>query len=69
MTLEQLRAGYIMAGDVEVTIVGFSPKRPNRGIQYPGLAGLMDMSEIWRGFVGQVDLTIDPVAIYIEIKV
>lgn len=69
MTLEQLRAGYIMAGDVEVTIVGFSPKRPNRGIQYPGLAGLMDMSEIWGGFVGQVDLTIDPVAIYIEIKV
>lgn len=34
-----------------------------------GLAGLMDMSEIWGGFVGQVDLTIDPVAIYIEIKV
>lgn len=69
MTLEQLRAGYIMAGDVEVTIVGFSPKRPNRGIQYPGLAGLIDMSKIWEGFVGQVDLTIDPIAIYIEIKV
>lgn len=69
MTLEQLWAGYIMAGDVEVTIVGFSPKRPNRGIQYPGLAGSIDMSEIWKMFVGKVDLTIDPIAIYLEIKV
>lgn len=68
MTLEQLRAGYVMAGDVEVTIVGFSPKRLNRRIQYPGLAGLVDMSEIWEVFIGQVDLTIDPIAIYSEIK-
>ena len=69
ITLEQLRAGYIMPGDVEVTIVGFSPKRPNRNIQFPGLAGLINMSDIWQGFVGQVDLTIDPIAIYSDIKV
>lgn len=69
MTLEQLRAGYIMSGDVEVTIVGFSPKRPNQGIQFPGLAGSINMSDIWQGFVGQVDLTIDPIAIYSDIKV
>ncbi|KJH70264.1 hypothetical protein [Aliterella atlantica] len=69
MTLEQLRAGYIMPGDVELTIVGFSPKRPNRGIQFPGLAGLINMGEVWEGLVGQVDVTIDPIAIYSEIKV
>lgn len=69
MTLEQLRAGYIMPGDMEVTLVGFSPKRPNRNIQFPGLAGLINMSEIWEGLIGQVDLTIDPIAIYSEIKV
>ena len=69
MTLEQVRAGYIMAGDVEVTLVGFLPKRPNRNIQFPGLAGLIDMSAIWEGLIGKVDLTIDPIAIYSEIRV
>ncbi len=58
-----------MPGDVEVTIVGFSPERPNTGIKFPGLAGLIDMSEIWEGLIGQVDLTIDPIAIYSEMKV
>ena len=69
MTLEQLRAGYVIPGDIEVTIVGFSPNRPSNKINLPGFAGLIDLSEIWTQLVGQADLTIDPIAVYSEIKI
>ncbi|KAB8316783.1 hypothetical protein SD81_026940 [Tolypothrix campylonemoides VB511288] len=67
MTLNQLRAGYVLSGDVEVTIVGFTPKRPFKSTKFPGIVGQFDPKELFQAFLGQVDLMIDPVAIYGEV--
>lgn len=66
MTLEQLRAGYAMPGDVEVTLVGFAPRRSTEQVNFPGFAGQLDMREIWSSLAGQIDLVVDPLAIYGE---
>ena len=66
MTLEQLRAAYVMPGDVEITLVGFAPKRPIKKAVFPGIAGQMNMADLWTAFVGEVDLVIDPLVIYGE---
>jgi len=66
MSLEQLRAAYVMPGDVEITLVGFAPKRPAKKAVFPGIAGQMNMAEVWTAFVGEVDLVIDPLAVYGE---
>ncbi|HYX15170.1 MAG TPA: hypothetical protein VE944_12535 [Nostoc sp.] len=68
MTREQLRTGYIMPGDVEVSIVGFVPRRKVEKIDYPGMAGTIDMIELLTAFVGRVDIAIDPIAIYTKIN-
>ncbi|MEH2405236.1 hypothetical protein [Nostoc sp.] len=67
MTLNQLRAGYVLSGDVEVTIVGFTPKRAFKSTNFPGIVGQFDPKELFQAFLGQVDLMIDPVAIYGEV--
>lgn len=67
MTLDQLRAAYVMSGDVEVTIMGFAPKRMARQSNFPGIAGQIDTQEISKVMMGQVDVMIDPIAIYTKI--
>ncbi len=69
MTKEQLRASYVMPGDVETTIVGFVPKRRIEQSSFPGIAGTIDMVEIWKQMAGDVQTVIDPVAIYTEIHI
>ncbi|MGF1981401.1 MAG: hypothetical protein RMY30_038260 [Nostoc sp. CmiSLP01] len=64
MTLNQLRAGYVLSGDVEVTIVGFTPKRPFQSNSFPGIVGQFNLQELFQIFLGQVDFMIDPLAIY-----
>lgn len=66
MTLEQLRAGYAMPGDVEVTLVGYAPRRSTEQVNFPGVAGQIDMREMWSSLAGQIDLVVDPLAIYGE---
>lgn len=66
ITRDQLRAIYVMPGDVEITLVGFTPKRTLQPTAFPGVAGTVDMAEIWQSLVGQVDLVIDPIAVYAE---
>jgi hypothetical protein len=66
ITRDQLRAIYVMPGDVEITLVGFTPKRTLQPTAFPGLAGTVDMAELWQSLVGQVDLVIDPIAVYAE---
>lgn len=66
MSIHQLRAAYVMPGDVEITVVGFTPKRPSKLANFPGIAGQMNMGEMWAALAGEVDLVIDPVAIYGE---
>lgn len=66
ITRDQLRAIYVMPGDVEITLVGFTPKRTLQPTAFPGVAGTVDMAELWQSLVGQVDLVIDPIAVYAE---
>jgi hypothetical protein len=68
ITRDQLRSAYIMPGDVEMTIVGFIPRRGIEKITFPGLSGLIDMTEVWKAWTGEIDLVIEPIAIYTEIK-
>ncbi len=66
VTREQLRAVYVMPGDVEMTIVGFRPNNTLQPTVFPGIAGQMNVIDLWRQLVGEVDLVIDPIAIYAE---
>ena len=66
VTRDQLRAVYVMPGDVEMTIVGFTPKRTLQPTVFPGIAGQLNIIDLWGQLVGEVDLVIDPIAIYAE---
>jgi hypothetical protein len=68
MTREQLRATYVMPGDTEVTIVGFSPKRSSQISSFSGIVEMIDhiAPSLWKGFVGNVDFVLEPIAIYAE---
>lgn len=69
MTVEQLRTSYVMSSDVQVVITGFIPSRAKSSSSFPGIAGEVNMSEIAENILGQdMDLVIDPIAIYTEIK-
>ncbi|WP_414756359.1 hypothetical protein [Anabaena sp. CCY 9910] len=68
ITRDQLRSAYIMPGDVEMTIVGFIPRRRIEKITFPGVSGTIDMTEVWKGWAGEIDAVIEPIAIYTEIK-
>jgi len=68
ITLDQLRASYIMPGDVNVIIVGVVAGEQNFSNHFSGLPGDMDMREILKAFVGKIDKVIDPIAIYTEIE-
>lgn len=68
ITRDQLRSAYILPGDVEMTIVGFIPRRGIEKITFPGISGLIDMTEVWKAWTGEIDLVIEPIAIYTEIK-
>ena len=68
MTREQLRSAYIMPGDVEVTVIGFLPRRRVEQTIFPGLAGTINITEILPVFMGEVDIAIDPIAISTEIR-
>jgi len=64
VTRDQLRAIYVMPGDAEMTVVGFLPNRTLQPTVFPGIAGQMNMIDLWGQLVGEVDLVIDPIAIY-----
>jgi hypothetical protein len=66
MTTDQLRSGYIMAGDVEVSVMGFIPKQSQGTSDFGGVIGSLDMRQVWSGFIGQYDYVIDPIAVYAE---
>ena len=68
MTREQLRATYVMRGDTEVTIVGFSPKRSSENSPFTGMVEMIDhiAPSLWESFVGNVDFVLEPIAIYAE---
>ncbi|QIR40619.1 hypothetical protein HCG51_30615 [Tolypothrix sp. PCC 7910] len=68
ITRDQLRSAYIMPGDVEMTIVGFIPRRRIEKITFPGISGTIDMTEVWKVWTGEIDAVIEPIAIYTEIK-
>lgn len=69
MTIEQLRTSYVMSGDVRVVITGFIPSRATSNSSFPGIAGQVNMSEIAESILGEdLDLVIDPIAIYTEIQ-
>ncbi|MFN7413472.1 MAG: hypothetical protein ACK5RT_06120 [Dolichospermum sp.] len=68
ITRDQLRSAYIMPGDVEMTIVGFIPRRGIEKITVPGVSGSINMTEVWEALTGEIDLVIEPIAIYTEIK-
>ncbi|MBD2335920.1 hypothetical protein H6G64_02800 [Calothrix sp. FACHB-156] len=68
ITRDQLRSAYIMPGDVEMTIVGFIPRRRIEKTTFPGISGTIDMTEVWKGWAGEIDAVIEPIAIYTEIK-
>ena len=68
ITLDQLRASYIMPGDVNVIIVGVVAGEQNFSSHFSGLPGDMDMRKILKAFVGKIDKVIDPIAIYTEIE-
>jgi hypothetical protein len=63
ITIDQLRAMYILPGDVCVTIVGFLPQTHTQSSNQVGLAGSLDMGDLWKAMVGEVDLVLDPIAI------
>lgn len=69
MTKDQLRSTYVMPGDVETTIVGFVPKRRIEQTTFPGLAGTLNMADLWTQMAGEVQTVIDPLAIYTEIHI
>jgi hypothetical protein len=64
VTRDQLRAIYVMPGDAEMTVVGFLPNRTLQPTVFPGIAGQLNMIDLWGQLVGEVDLVIDPIAIY-----
>jgi hypothetical protein len=68
MTRDQLRAAYILSGDVEITIVGYSPKRASNSTSFTGVAAMIDhfAPSLWQGLVGNVDFVLEPIAIYAE---
>jgi hypothetical protein len=68
ITVDQLRAMYILPGDVQVTIVGFMPQAHTSSNNTLGLAGSFDMGDLWKAMAGEVDLVLDPIAIYSEIQ-
>lgn len=69
MTIEQLRTSYVMSGDVQIVITGFIPSRAKTSSDFPGIAGQVNMSDIAENILGQdMDLVIEPIAIYTEIK-
>lgn len=68
MTEHQLSSGYVIPGDVEITVVGFVPKRKVEKATFAGLAGEVDITALWKDFIGEVDIVIDPIAIYTEIN-
>lgn len=68
ITRDQLRSAYIMPGDVEMTIVGFIPRRRIEKITFPGISGTIDMTDVWKLLTGEIDAVIEPIAIYTEIK-
>lgn len=67
MTRDQLRSAYVMPGDVEITVVGFVPRRKVEQIEFPGIAGSINMIELLNNLLGRVDIVIDPIAIYTEV--
>lgn len=67
MTRDQLRLGYVMAGDAEITIVGLTRQKNNHAIVFPGFLDEFNVSDLWSSLVGSIDLIIDPIAIYIEV--
>jgi hypothetical protein len=69
ITIDQLRAMYILPGDVNVTVVGFLPQTRTQSSNLVGLAGSLDMGDLWKAMVGEVDLVLDPIAIYSEIGI
>ena len=69
MTKDQLRSGYVMPGDIEATIVGFVPKRRIEQTTFPGLAGQLNMVDLWNELTGSVQTVIDPIAIYTEVHI
>ncbi|MGM3305780.1 DUF6414 family protein [Anabaena sp. WFMT] len=68
LTRDQLRSAYIMPGDVEMIIVGFIPRRNMEKITFPGLVGMLDLTGFWEFLGGEIDVVIEPIAIYTEIK-
>jgi hypothetical protein len=68
MTRDQLRAAYILSGDVEITIVGYSPKRASNSTSFTGVAAMIDQfaPSLWQGLVGNVNFVLEPIAIYAE---
>lgn len=69
ITKDQLRSTYVMPGDVETTIVGFVPKRRIEKTTFPGIAGTVNMADLWTEMAGEVQTVIDPLAIYTEIHI
>jgi hypothetical protein len=69
ITIDQLRAMYILPGDVDVTIVGCLPQTRIQSNNMLGLAGGFDMGDLWKAMVGEVELVLDPIAIYTEIGI
>lgn len=69
ITLDQLRAGYIMPGDIEIVIVGLAVGQQKRASTFPGVAGAVDMGAFWETLVGKIDVVIDPIAVYGELSV
>lgn len=68
MTREQLRSAYVMPGDVEITVVGFVPRRKVEQIEFPGVTGSINMIDFLSNLLGKVDIMIDPIAIYTEVQ-
>jgi hypothetical protein len=64
VTREQLRVGYMMSNDPQLTLIGFVPKRSNEDIQFPGIAGQFNIRDILSNLLGNIDIAIDPLAIY-----
>ncbi|HEY9828589.1 MAG TPA: hypothetical protein V6D19_24400 [Stenomitos sp.] len=64
VTREQLRVGYLMSNNPELTLIGFVPKRTDRNIQFPGIAEQFNIRDLLSNLLGEVDLAIDPLAIY-----
>jgi hypothetical protein len=68
ITMDQLRGMYILSGDIEVTIVGFLNKRRLRSDNITGLAGQLDMTDLSKALIGDVDFFVEPIAIYSDFE-